>query len=145
MRVYYTAQDEIVRIEYNGSCGPEGNLRTVKLVGRFRSDATIEKDYLELTSPAKKGKDKNNLTFERTVETNKKGARVVSGSYKYNVTRDGINSSWSGKFNLMNAFAEGKDVITGDATFETKLNGASRADAITLTPALIIAFCTAGV
>ena len=38
----------------------------------------------------------------------------------------------------MNAFAEGKDVITGDATFETKLNGASRADAITLTPALII-------
>ena len=138
LRVYYTAQDEIVRIEYNGSCGPEGNLRTVKLVGRFRSDDTIEKDYLELTSPAKKGKDKNNLTFERTVETNKKGARVVSGSYKYNVTRDGINSSWSGKFNLMNAFAEGKDVITGDATFETKLNGASRADAITLTPALII-------
>ena len=138
LRVYYTAQDEIVRIEYNGSCGPEGDLRTVKLVGRFRSDEDVEKDYLELTSPAKKGKDKNNLTFERTVETNKKGARVVKGSYKYTATKDGVTSTWNGDFNLVNAFTDGKDVITGDATFTTKLNGASRADAITFTPALII-------
>lgn len=138
LRVYYTAQDEIVRIEYNGSCGPEGSLRTVKLVGRFRSDDAVGKDYLELTSPAKKGKDKNNLTFERTVEINKKGARVVSGSYKYNVTKDGVNSAWSGSFSLMNTFTDDKDVITGEATFETKLNGESRADAITFTPVLNI-------
>ena len=138
LRVYYTAQDEIVRIEYNGGCGPEGDLRTVKLVGRFRSDDEVEKDYLELTSPAKKGKNKNNLTFERKVETNKKGARVVSGSYKYTMTADGVTSTWSGEFNLVNAFTDDKDVITGDATFTTKLNGASRADAITFTPALII-------
>lgn len=138
LRIYYTAQDEIVRIEYNGACGPEGNLRTVKLVGRFRSDDAVEKDYLELTSPAKKGKDKNNLTFERTVETNKKGARVVKGNYKYTVIKDGVTSTWNGEFNLVNAFTDGKDVITGDAKFTTKLNGADYADAITFTPALII-------
>lgn len=138
LRICYTAQDKIVRIEYNGACGPEGNLRTVKLVGRFRSDDAVEKDYLELTSPAKKGKDKNNLTFERTVETNKKGARVVKGSYKYTVTKDNVTSTWNGQFDLVNAFTDGKDVITGDATFTTKLNGADYADAITFTPALII-------
>ena len=138
LRVYYTAQDEIVRIEYNGTCGPEGDLRTVKLVGRFRSDEDVEKDFLELTSPAKKGKNKNNLNFERVVETNKKGARVVSGSYKYTVTKDGVTSTWNGEFNLQNTFTDGADVITGDATFTTKLNGAERADAITFTPAIKI-------
>lgn len=138
LRVYYTAQDEIVRIEYNGICGPEGDLRTVKLVGRFRDDEETQKDYIELTSPAKKGKDKNNLTFERVYETNKKGARVVRGTYKYTATKEGVTSTWSGEFNLSNAFTNGADVITGEATFQSKLNGAERNDAITFAPNLTI-------
>lgn len=138
LRVYYTAEEKIVRIEYNGGCGPEGDLRTVKLVGRFRSDDGIEKDYLELTSPAKKGKNKNNLTFERVMETNKKGARVVNGSYKYTETKDGVTSIWNGEFDLNNAFTAASDVITGSMTFQTKLNGAERYDAITLEPVLTI-------
>ncbi len=138
LRVYYTAQDEIVRIEYNGSCGPEGDLRTVKLVGRFRDDEETKKDYIELTSPAKKGKDKNDLTFERVHETSKKGARVVRGSYKYSATEEGVTSIWSGEFNLSNAYTDSSDVITGEATFQTKLNGAERYDAITFVPNLTI-------
>lgn len=138
LRVYFTAEDAVVRMEYNGSCGPEGDLRTVKLVGRFRHDDTVYKDYLELTSPAKKGKNKNNLSFERTYETNKKGARVVEGSYKYTVTAGGVTSIWNGEFDLSNAFTDAADVITGEATFQTKLNGAEAYDAITLAPELTI-------
>lgn len=138
LRVYFTAQDEIVRIEYNGACGPEGDLRTVKLVGRFRDDDEMQKDYLELTSPAKKGKNKNNLTFERVYETNKKGARVVRGSYKYTRTYDSVTSTWSGEFNLNNAFTADADVITGQASFVTKLNGAERNDTIIIAPTLTI-------
>ena len=138
LRIYYTAEDAIVRIEYNGVCGPEGNLRTVKLVGRFRSDDDVEKDYLELTSPAQKGTNKNNLTFERTYETDKKGARVVSGSYKYTVVSNSVTSVWSGEFKLSNAYTDTADVITGEATFQSKLNGADAYDAITLAPSLTI-------
>lgn len=138
LRVYYTAQDEYVRIEYNGTCGPEGDLRTVKLVGRFRSDDEIQKDYLELTSPAKKGKNKNNLTFERVMETTKKGARSITGSYKYTVTKDNVNSIWNGDFDLKNAFTDTADIITGAMTFQSKLDGAERYDALTLEPTLTI-------
>jgi len=138
LRVYYTAQDEIVRIEYNGSCGPDGDLRTVKLVGRFRDDDEAKKDYIELTSPAKKGKNKNNLTFERTYQTNKKGMRTVSGSYKYTATKDGVTSTWNGEFDLYNDFSDAADMISGDMTFTTKLNGAERNQVLTLSPVLTI-------
>ena len=138
LRVYFTPQDEIVRIEYNGVCGPEGDLRTVKLVGRFRDDEDVQKDYLELTSPAKKGKNKNNLTFERVYETSKKGARVVRGSYKYTRTADAVTSTWSGEFNLSNAFTADTDVISGQASFVTKLNGADSNDTIIIAPMLTI-------
>lgn len=139
LRVYFTAQDEIVRIEYNGTCGPEGDLRTVKLVGRFRDDEEIQKDYIELTSPAKKGKNKNDLTFERVRETSKKGARVISGTYKYTAAKDGVTSNWIGEFKLNNAYTDSSDVITGEATFQTKLNGAERYDSITFVPDVVIA------
>ncbi len=138
LRVYYTAQDEIVRIEYNGGCGPEGDIRTVKLVGRFCDNEETKKDYIELTSPAKKGKNKNNLTFERVYETSKKGARVVRGSYKYTKTDNGVTSIWNGEFNLSNAFTLDSDVISGEMMFQTKLNGAERYDAITISPNLTI-------
>jgi len=138
LRVYFTAQDEIVRIEYNGICGSEGDLRTVKLVGRFRNDEETQKDYLELTSPAKKGKNKNNLTFERVYETSKKSARVVRGSYKYTKTAGDVTSTWSGEFNLSNAYSAEADVISGQASFVSKLNGAEYNDTIILAPMLTI-------
>lgn len=138
VRMYFDAQDVMLRMEYNGSCGPEGDLRTVKLVYKMRHDAEMDKDYIELTSPAKKGKDKNSLSFERTIHTNQKGVRVLEGSFKYTVVDDGVLSVWNGDFALNNAFTGDADIITGEVTIEKKLRGAEKADAVTLTPTLTI-------
>lgn len=138
LRVYYSADDVILRMEYNGGCGPEGDLRTVKLVYKLRHDDTVDKDYVELTSPAKKGKNKNNLTLERTVETNKKGERVIKGDFTYSVTQDNVASIWKGQFDLKNAFTASSDVLSGSAAFEYKLNGAEKYEGITLEPQLTI-------
>ncbi len=138
VRMYFNAQDVMLRMEYNGSCGAEGDLRTVKLVYKMRHDAEMDKDYVELTSPAKKGKDKNSLTFERTLQTNKQGARVLEGDFKYTVVKKGVQSVWKGDFALNNAFTAASDVITGEVTIQKKLNGAEKYDAVTLTPALTI-------
>ncbi|MGN1367483.1 MAG: hypothetical protein ACI4WX_01325, partial [Aristaeellaceae bacterium] len=138
VRMYFDAQDVMLRMEYNGSCGPEGDLRTVKLVYKMRHDAEMDKDYIELTSPAKKGKDKNSLSFERTIHTNQKGVRVLEGSFKYTVVDEGVLSVWNGDFALNNAFTNDADIITGEVTIEKKLDGAEKADAVTLTPTLTI-------
>lgn len=138
LRVYYDKNDAPLRMEYNGSFGPEGDNRTVKLVCRMRHDAEMDKLYVELTTPAKKGKNKNNLTFERTVTTNKKGARTVVGSFKYTEAKDNITSIWDGDFNLSNAYTDDADVLGGDFTLQTKLNGAEKYSAITIAPELTI-------
>lgn len=138
LRIYYTEDDVLLRMEYNGICGPEGDLRTVKLVYKMRHDDVIDKDYIELTSPARKGRNKNNLTFERTVETNKKGERVIKGDYTYSVIEDEVSSIWKGTFDLKNAYTAEADVLSGSATFESKLNGAEKYDAIAFEPQLMI-------
>lgn len=138
LRIYYDENDVLLRAEYNGTCGPEGDLRTVKVVVRSRHDDEVDKDYLEVTSPAKKGKNKNNLTFERTSSINKQGQRVLEGEYSYTVTKDEVTSIRKGQFNLTNAFTDTADVISGTATFQSKLNDAEKYDSISLSPELTI-------
>lgn len=138
LRIYYDANDNPLRVEFNGSCGPEGDNRTVKLVCRFRHDEEMDKEYIELTTPAKKGKNKNNLTFERTVQTNKKGERTVIGSFKYTLTKDGVTSIWNGEYDLRNAFKDDSDVLGGSFTIQKKLNGAEKYETITIAPELTI-------
>ena len=138
IRMHFSQEDVLIRMEYNCSCGPKDNLRTVKLIYKFRHDGEMDKDHIELTSPAKKGKNKNTLTFDRTVQTNKSGARSMTGSFKYTKTKDSVTSVWDGTFGLFNAFTDESDVLTGEFTLEKKLNGAEKVDAITLTPNLTI-------
>lgn len=138
LRMYFTKEDILLRAEYNGTCGPENDLRTVKLVVRTRHDDEMDKDFIELTSPAKKGKNKNTLTFERITQTNKKGERTVEGSYSYIVTADGVTDTRKGEFALVNAFSEGQDVITGKAVFQSKLNNAEKLTELSIQPELTI-------
>ena len=139
LRVYYNKEDMPLRVELNGSFGPQGDNRTVKLVCRVRHDAEMDKLFIELTSPAKKGKNKNDLSFERTVSTNKAGARTVIGSFKYTTVKDGVTSVWNGEFNLKNAYTADADILSGDFTIQTKLNGAEKYSAITIAPELTVA------
>ncbi len=138
LRVYFSEEDIILRIEYNGACGPKNNQRTVKLVWKLRHDAEVDKDYIELTSPAKKGKDKNNLTFERTISTNKKGAQTIVGSFKYTRTKDAITEIWNGEYNLSNAYTEDADVLGGDFMIQTRLGGDDNYKTTIIAPSLII-------
>jgi len=138
LRVYFNAEDVILRIEYNGSCGPEGNLRTVKLVWKLLHNEDVDKDYIELTSPAKKGKNKNNLTFERTISTSKKGAQTIVGSFKYTKTKNDITEIWNGEYNLSNAYTEDADVLGGDFMIQTRLGGDDNYKTTIIAPSLII-------
>ena len=140
LRMYFTQEDVLLRAEYNGSCGPENDLRTVKLVIRTRHDDEMDKDYVELTSPAKnaKSKNKNSLTFERVIQTNKKGERTVEGSYSYIVTEDGVTDARKGEFALINAYSDGKDVITGSASFQSKMGNAEKYTELLVQPELTI-------
>lgn len=138
LRMYYTADDVLLRAEYNGTCGASDDLRTVKLVIRTRQDEEVQKDYLELTSPAKKGKDKNNLTFERTVQMNQPGKRTITGNYTYTVISEGITSIQKAEFDLKNDYTDAADHITGSISSESKLNGAEKYTGLTLKPDLKI-------
>ncbi len=139
VRMYFAEGDVLLRMEYNGSFGPEGDLRTVKLVYKGLHDEDTDKDYIELTSPAKKGSNKNNLEFERAVETNKHGVRTMTGTFKYTATANGVTSIWNGDFALTNAFHENADVIGGEFTIQTKLNGADKYESMTISPELTVA------
>lgn len=138
IRMHFTQNDVLIRMEYNGTCGPKDDLRTVKLIYKMRHDEEMDKDYIELTSPAKKGKNKNNLTFERTVQTNKRGAQTINGAFKYTKAVAGVSSVWDGTFGLFNDYTDQSDVLTGEFALEKKLNGAEKVSAITLTPNLTI-------
>ncbi len=139
VRMYFTADNVLLRMEYNGICGPEGDLRQTNLIYKQQRDDKTEKDYVELTTPARKGKNKNNLTFERTLATAKDGSRTLEGSFKYTATRDSVTSIWNGKFELANVFTDTSDVVSGEFSIETKLNGAEKYDAVILNPELTIA------
>lgn len=138
LRVYQTEDGVPLRAEYNGTCGPEGNIRTVKLVWRMRRDDVAHRDEVTLTSPAKSGGNKNTLEFERLIQTDKNGAVEMTGSFTYTVTADKLTTSRKGEFALVNAFTNESDVITGTVTFQQKLPGENVWLGMRFTPSLTI-------
>lgn len=138
LRIYYSADDVLMRAEYNGSCGPADEMRTANLVFKYRNDDVKELEIIELTSPAKKGRNKNTLTFERTTETNRKGQRTFTESFIYTVVKDNVTSIWKGDTSLVNACTESSDVLSGEVYIRRKLNDSKYYDTLTLTPNLTI-------
>ncbi|MBQ8555131.1 MAG: hypothetical protein IJ438_04565 [Clostridia bacterium] len=139
LRVYRTEDEVPLRMEYNGTCGPEGNLRTVKLVWRMRRDDTAHRDEVTLTSPAKSGGNKNTLEFERIIKTNKSGAIEMDGSFTYTVVLDKQTTTRKGEFELTNACTEESDVITGTVKLQQKLPGEDSFTGVSFAPNLTIA------
>ena len=85
LRVYRTEDEVPLRVEYNGVCGVDGKLRTVKLVWRTKRESGETRDEITLTSPAKSGTDKNTLDFER-IMTFSSGKITMQGTCSYKVT-----------------------------------------------------------
>ena len=134
LRVYRDENNMPLRMEWNGTAGPEGDLRTVKLVWRMRRDDTAHRDEVTLTSPSGKTTNKNTLEFSRVISTNKKGALVMEGSFTYTVTANKQTTTLKGTFEVTNAFTETADVITGEITLQQKLPGEDNFSGITLAP-----------
>ncbi len=137
LRVYYSKADVLLRMEYNGDCGYGDDLRDTNLVWRMRRDET-RKDEITLRTPAKKGKDKNNLTFTRVIETTKKGAIHLKGEFAYTITRDGESDVRKGDFDLTNAFTQSADVLTGSINLRHLPAGNSKYDQYEFEPDLTI-------
>lgn len=138
LRVYQTEAGVPLRAEYNGTCGPENDLRTVKLVWRMRRDETAHRDEVTLTSPAKSGGNKNTLEFERIIQTGKSGAVEMTGSFTYTVTAAKQTTSRKAEFDLTNAYAEDADMVSGTITFQQKLPGETVWTGMRFTPSLVI-------
>lgn len=139
LRVYRDADGVPLRMEYNGACGPAGDMRTVKLVWRMRRDDVARRDEVTLTSPAKSGTNKNTLEFERVISRNKQGAVVMEGSFTYTVTLDKQTTARKGSFSLTNAGTDAADVITGEVTLQQKLPGEDAFAGIRFAPDMILA------
>lgn len=138
IRIYRDADGVPLRMEYNGTCGPEGNLRTTKLVWRARRDDVAHRDEVTLTSPAKTGTNKNNLEFQRVISTNKQGAIVMEGSFTYTVTLDRQTATLKGEFDLTNAHTAEADVITGEVKLQQKVHGADSFAGISFAPEMTL-------
>ncbi len=137
LRAYYTETGVMLRMEYTGACGPEGDLRNANLIWRMRRDDKAHKDEITLRTPAKTGKDKNNLTFTRVIETEQSGAIRMTGEFAYTVTRDGASDVRKGDWDLVNAFTGSADVITGHINLRHLPAGDNKYDQIEFEPDLI--------
>ncbi len=135
-RIYQTGKDVPLRFEYNGTCGPEGDKRTVKLVWRMRRDETV-RDEITFTATAKSGTNKNTLTFERVTKT-KKGTVTTEGEFAYLVKYNKQTTEIEGSFDLKNASTKKSDVISGSVTIQQKLPGAKKFTGLTFKPKLTI-------
>jgi len=137
-RIYRTADEVPLRMEYNGTCGPEGNLRTVKLIWRTRRDEKGHRDEVTLTSPAKSGGNKNTLEFKRLIKESKSGKIEMTGSFTYTVTADKKTTVRKGEFDLTNVYTKESDAVTGSFTLQQKLPGEDRYAGITISPDMTI-------
>lgn len=138
LRVYRTEDETPLRMEYNGTCGPEGNLRTVKLVWRMRRDDVELRDEISLTSPAKSGSNKNTLDFTRIITEDEQGHVSMEGEFSYTMTKDKQTTSWEAEFDLTNAYTGSADVISGSFTVQQKLPGEDQFDSLTFEPTLTL-------
>lgn len=138
IRIYRTEDEVPLRMEYNGVCGTADDLRTVKLVWRARRDHVAHRDEITLTSPAKKGGNKNTLEFERVIKTNKKGAVEMDGSFTWTVVADKKTTTTKGSFDLVNTNENESDMISGEITLQQKLPGENSFTSLILEPDLTI-------
>ena len=137
LRVYRTEDEVPLRVEYNGVCGVDGKLRTVKLVWRTKRESGETRDEITLTSPAKSGTDKNTLSFER-IMTFAADKITMQGTCSYKVTANKQTTQTDVTFDLTNRLENDSEQISGSVAVKTLLPGESNATTRTLTPDLTL-------
>lgn len=137
LRVYRTEDEVPLRVEYNGVCGVDGKLRTVKLVWRTKRESGETRDEITLTSPAKSGSDKNTLTFER-IMTFSSSKITMQGTCSYKVTANKQTTQTDVKFDLTNRLENDSDNVSGSVSIKRLLPDESYATTRTITPNVVL-------
>lgn len=140
IRIYRTQDETPLRLEYNGICGLEDDLRTVKFVWRTKREEDETRDEITLTSPAKSGSNKNTLSFTRIMTFSNKKI-TAEGEYSYKVTANKQTSQTDAAFDLTNVISGDSESISGSVVIKTKAAGSDTTITETFTPEL--AFSTA--
>ncbi len=137
LRVYRTEDEVPLRVEYNGVCGVDGKLRTVKLVWRTKRENGETRDEITLTSPAKSGTDKNTLDFER-IMTFSSGKITMQGTCSYKVTASKQTTQTEVTFDLTNRLENDSDNVSGSVAIKQQLPDEDYATKRTITPNVVL-------
>lgn len=138
LRVYYTADDQLLRMEFTGDCGYGDDIRETNLVWRMKRTEADRRDEITLHTPARIGTDKNTLTFTRSIVTNKKGAIEMTGEFAYTVTKDKQTDVRKSDFALVNTPTDAADVLSGKVNIRHLPAGDDKYDQYEFEPALTI-------
>ena len=105
----YDQEDRLLRIRYDGEAGfSEDSMRSVSAAWRCVRNGNEKKDHLTLKTPAKKGGDRYNLTYERAVSLQDDSTQKIS---------------WDLQIDLKDGELREKDSFTGELSAGDQLNG----------------------
>ena len=127
----YDAAGKLLRVNYDGIVGlAEDSLRKVSVVWRSVRDGETKKDHITLKTPALKGNDRYNLTYEREINRNGSSDDSIQWSMQIDM-KDGENKR---KITFSGDLATKDGLFGGSAVFTEKQENDERR--ITIVPEL---------
>ena len=127
----YDQSDRLLRINYDGEAGlTEDSMRKVSIVWRCTRGEDGKKDNLSLKTPAKKGYDKYNLTYERSIIPAETSGYTADWDLQIDLKEGEIKK----KVSFTAALSEAENRLDGKIIFQEKQEGLETK--ITVIPAL---------
>ena len=127
----FDQNERLLRINYDGITGfTEESLRKVSLVWRNLRDADQIKDHITIKTPAQKGNDRDNLTFEREISIPQQG----NHSYSWNLQSERKNGTTKQKISFTGDIKSENNLINGNILYTEKKEDAEKT--IRISPSL---------
>ena len=127
----YDQEDKLLRINYDGTVGLEENsMRRVSLAWRCVRSDDVKKDNLSLKTPAQKGTDRYNISYERETDLSDPDHHKIKWDLQIDLKTEQKKQKISSNADLM--FSEQK--LTGQIVFSDKQENEEKE--ITITPSL---------
>lgn len=119
----YDQDDRLLRINYDGAVGlSEDSIRRVSLVWRCLRSGDQKKDNLTLKTPALKGYDKYNISYERLVDLSDDSVHSVSWNLQIDLKSDQVRKKISFTAELNTTDSQ----IEGDTVYSEKQGGTEK-------------------
>lgn len=116
----YDQEDRLLRIRYDGEAGfSEESMRNVSVSWRCVRNGEEKKDNLTLKTPAKKGSDRYNLTYEREISLAEQTSCNMKWDLQIDLKTDTVRKKISYAADLTNTAGE----LNGKITWSDKEEG----------------------